>query len=109
MHSYMSNFDITISGLSGTKPAPRNPPRILFSVTAASKAALKHNRNKLNTYEQWKRFLAVARDDPMALNPLKYWQLHMRQYPTLVKFIINVLIIPASAVTVQAVGESCYA
>ena len=33
----------------------------------------------------------------MALNPLKYWQLQTQQYPTLAKFAINVLTIPASA------------
>jgi hypothetical protein len=48
-------------------------------------------------YEQWKRVPAIAEDDPMAYNPLKYWQLLSQQYPTLSKFAIDVLTIPASA------------
>jgi hypothetical protein len=61
-------------------------------------AAVKRVEEHLgDEYEQWRRLPAIVEDNPMALNPLKYWQLQMRQYPTLVKFAINVLTIPASA------------
>jgi hypothetical protein len=40
-----SSFDITASGSSGTKPAPRKPPCTLQFVIASSKARLKHGRN----------------------------------------------------------------
>jgi len=61
-------------------------------------AAVKQVEEHLgDEYERWKRVPAIAEDDPMALNPLKYWQLQTQQYPTLAKFAINVLTIPASA------------
>jgi hypothetical protein len=61
-------------------------------------AAVKRVEEHLgDEYEQWRRLPAIEGDDPMALNPLKYWQLQTRQYPTLAKFAINVLTIPASA------------
>ena len=61
-------------------------------------AAVKQVEEHLgDEYERWKRVPAIAEDDLMALNPLKYWQLQTQQYPTLAKFAINVLTIPASA------------
>jgi hypothetical protein len=62
------------------------------------KAADKHEQESLgDEYEQWKRVLAIAEDDPKSYNPLLYWQLQSRQYPSLSKFAIDVLTIPASA------------
>jgi hypothetical protein len=61
-------------------------------------AADKHEQESLgDEYEQWKRVPAIAEDDPRSLNPLLYWQLQSQQYPTLSKFAIDVLSIPASA------------
>lgn len=65
-----------------------------LQLDAAAKQVEEHLGDE---YERWKRVPAIAEDDPMALNPLKYWQLQTQQYPTLAKFAINVLTIPASA------------
>jgi hypothetical protein len=60
-------------------------------------AADKHEQESGDEYEQLKRVPAIAEDDPRSLNPLLYWQLQSQQYPTLSKFAIDVLSIPASA------------
>jgi hypothetical protein len=61
-------------------------------------AADKHEQESLSDeYKQWKRIPAIAEDDPKSYNPLLYWQLQSRQYPSLSKFAIDVLTIPASA------------
>jgi hypothetical protein len=65
-----------------------------LQLDAAVKQVEEHLGDK---YERWKRVPAIAEDDLIALNPLKYWQLQTQQYPTLAKFAINVLTIPALA------------
>jgi hypothetical protein len=39
----------------------------------------------------------LAEDNPLALDPIQYWQLHAKQFPVLVKFAINVPTTPAAA------------
>jgi hypothetical protein len=48
-------------------------------------------------YKAWKKHPTLAEDDPLALDPIQYWQLHAKQFPVLVKFAINVPTIPAAA------------
>jgi len=42
---YISSLDITLSGSCGTRPAPANPPWILFFVMEAKNASLNAQRN----------------------------------------------------------------
>jgi len=61
-------------------------------------AAMKQvEANLEDEYEVWKRQPTLDEDDPLALNPVQYWQLQAQQYPVLAKFAIDVLTIPASA------------
>jgi hypothetical protein len=61
-------------------------------------AADNHEQESLgDEYEQWKRVLVLAEDNPRSYNPLLYWQLLSQQYPMLSKFAIGVLIILALA------------
>ena len=89
----------------GDERRPTKKPRVAGPTASRSAflklqldAAVKQVEEHLgDEYEQWKRLPAIAEDDPMAYNPLKYWQLQSRQYPSLSKFAIDVLSIPASA------------
>jgi hypothetical protein len=48
-------------------------------------------------FEVWRRQPILSEEDPLSLNPVKYWQLHVKQYPVLSKFAINIMTIPAAA------------
>ncbi|CAA9959493.1 Dimer-Tnp-hAT domain containing protein [Pyrenophora teres f. maculata] len=48
-------------------------------------------------YEVWRRQPVLDEDDPLAVDPIQYWQLHVHKYPVLAKFAIDVLTIPAAA------------
>jgi hypothetical protein len=95
----------TGSATSDDEQRPSKKPR-LAGPTESRSAYLKSQldaatkqveENLCDEYEQWKRVPVIAEDDPRSYNPLAYWQLQSQQYPTLSKFAIDVLTIPASA------------
>ena len=83
---------------------PSKKPRVGLSASRSAflqssmDAAMKQvEANLEDEYEVWKRQPTLDEDDPLALNPVQYWQLQAQQYPVLAKFAIDVLTIPASA------------
>jgi hypothetical protein len=93
------------SSTSSDDERPSKKPRVAGPTESRSaflklqlEAADKHEQESLgDEYEQWKRVLVLAEDDPRSYNPLLYWQLLSQQYPMLSRFAIDVLTIPASA------------
>jgi hypothetical protein len=58
-------------------------------------------------YEVWRRQPVLDEDDPLAVDPIQYWQLHVHRYPVLAKFSIDVLTIPAAATNCERTFSEC--
>lgn len=83
---------------------PFKKPRVGLSASRSAflqssmDAAMKQvEANLEDEYEVWRRQPTLDEDDPLALNPVQYWQLQAQQYPVLAKFAIDVLTVPAAA------------
>ena len=48
-------------------------------------------------YEVWKRQPPLLEDDNLSLNPIQYWLLHEKQFPTLARLALDIYSIPASS------------
>jgi hypothetical protein len=103
--AYKDKNSLAGSIASDDEQRPSKKPRVVGPTESRSAylksqldAAIKQVEENLgDEYEQWKRVPTIAEDDPRSYNPLAYWQLQSKQYPTLLKFAIDVLTIPASA------------
>ena len=60
-----------------------------------------------NEYEVCRRQPVLDEDDPLAVDPIQYWQLHVHKYPVLAKFAIDVLTIPAAATDCERTFSEC--
>lgn len=92
-----------VAGSAATTP-PLKKPRVGLSASRSAflqssmELAMKQVEASLeDEYEVWKRQPVLEEDDPLALNPVQYWQLQVQQFPVLAKFAIDVLTIPAAA------------
>jgi hypothetical protein len=57
-------------------------------------------------YEVWTRQPVLDEDDPLSVDPIQYWQLHVHKYPVLAMFAIDVPTIPLLLLIVSELSVS---
>jgi hypothetical protein len=102
---WQDHKDNAVVATGAANSPPLKKPRVGLSASRSAflqssmEQAIKQVEVNLreDKYEVWKRHPTLAEDDPLALDPIQYWQQQAKQFPVLAKFAINVLTIPAAA------------
>jgi len=102
--SYKEKLAIEAGRSSPSSQPPTKKPRISSS---SSRLAFLQNSRKLaitqaeealdDEYKLWKRQPCLEEDDPLSLNPVRYWLLHEKQFPVLARLALDIYSIPASS------------
>jgi hypothetical protein len=106
------NAAVVEAGVTTTPPLKK--PRVGLSssrsafLQSSMELAMKQVEASLeDEYEVWRRQPVLDEDDPLAVDPIQYWQLHVHKYPVLAKFAIDVLTIPAAATDCERTFSEC--
>jgi hypothetical protein len=106
------NAAVFAAGAATTPPLKK--PRVGLSssrsafLQSSMKLAMKQVEASLeDEYEVWRRQPVLDEDDPLAVDPIQYWQLHVHKYPVLTEFAIDVLTIPAAATDCERTFSEC--
>lgn len=101
---WQARKDAAVVAAGAPTTPPLKKPRVGLS---ASRSAFLQSSIELATkqleairddeFEVWRRQPILSEEDPLSLNPVRYWQLHVKQYPVLSKFAINIMTILAAA------------